>query len=112
MQKGGVVMAIAADEIEIKLTYNIGLMAKSLKKAGFDLKEFDRIGQDVLEFIENKAEQATIKNPLQAQNVENLIIMLLMHGAIISQKQFLKQTSSSLGVSEQKIMDIMMKDMV
>lgn len=102
----------ARDEFEKALAVNIGLLAKRLQEAGYTLLEFDKIGADTLKFIQDKAEKATANNPLQAKNVENLIIMVFMHGALTSQKDFINSTAASLGVTKERVIAEMEKDTI
>lgn len=99
-------------EFEKSLQLNIGLMAKRLQEAGIQSTDIDKIGEDALKYIQDKAEGATKNNPLEAGNVENVIIMLLMHGAIASQKVFINEKAKALGVTNQKIIELMHKDTV
>ena len=99
-------------EFEKSLSLNIGLMAKQLQKARYSLTDLDRIGDEVLELIQDRAEQISINNPLQIQNVENLIIMILMHGAITSQKEFINITAKRLKITTKAVETEMMKDTI
>jgi len=103
-------MSTNQDELEEKLTLNIGLMAKQLQKAGYCFSDIDAICDEALALIQNRAEQITGNNPLQTQNVENIIIMVLMHGIIISQKEFINNISKRLKVDIKTIEDEMIKD--
>ena len=103
-------MSTNQDELEEKLTLNIGLMAKQLQKAGYCFSDIDTICDEALAFIQNRAEKITINNPLQTQNVENVIIMVLMHGAIMSQKEFIKDTAKNLKMDIKTIESKMIKD--
>lgn len=104
--------AEARDKFEKALVFNIGLIAKKLQEAGFNSTELDKIGDGALKYIQEKAAEVTTKNPLEAGNIENLIIMVLMHGAITSQKKFIDETARRNGVSYEKITELMMKDTV
>lgn len=101
---------IDKDELETTLALNIGLLAKKLQDAKIDLTELDKVGIDVLELIHKRAEQVAIKNPLETINIENIIIMVLMHGALVSQKEFINDTSKSLNMSAKMIESMMIKD--
>lgn len=100
------------DELEKNLAINIGLMARNLQKAGINLSDLDKISNEALALIQNKSEQIAVNNPLLSQNVENIIIMVLMHGAIASQKEFINNTAKNLKVSAQMIEREMAKDTI
>lgn len=100
------------DLFERDLSINIGFLAINLKSAGFKTKDLDRIGDECLKFIQNKAEIIAKERPLEAVNVENLIIMLLMHGCLTSQIKFIRNTAERLQVSQKRIENEMIKDTI
>ena len=105
-------MSIIQDELEKNLVCNIGLMARRLLEAGYRSSDIDALCDEALAFIQNKAEQITADNPIQSQNVENIIIMVLMHGALTSQKKFINDTAKSLKTNIIAIENEMIKDTI
>lgn len=101
---------IDRDAFEKSLRFNIAYLAKGLKNAGFTTEELDKFGEDVLKFIQDGAEKLTVNNVLETENVKNLIIMLLMHGAITSQKEAINEYAKKLGVTSERIKREMAKD--
>lgn len=97
---------------EETLAVNIGLIAKRLRESGLDLIELDKISEQVLAFIQDKSEKATADHPLETGNVENLIVMLLMHTALTSQKEVIDQISKSLNLDAKYVESEMMKDTI
>ena len=98
-------MSVNKDELEKNLSINIGLIGKYLHKAGYSSSDIDSICNEAFALIQNRAEQITDNNPLQTRNVENIIIMVLMHGAIMSQKECINHISKSLNVDVETIED-------
>lgn len=100
------------NEFEKGLALNIGLMAKKLQEAGYSFSDLDTICDEALVLIQNSAEQITVNDPLQTQNIENLAIMVLMHGAITSQKKFINDRAKDLKTSVSAVENIMIKDTI
>ncbi len=100
------------NELEKNLAINIGLMAKRLQESKIDSNKIDDIANDALKLIQDGSEQITLSNPLQSQNVENIVIMVLMHGIITSQKEFIISMAKNLKMTTQAIEAEMIKDTI
>ena len=100
------------NELEKNLAINIGIMAKRLQESKIDSNKIDIIADEVLKLIQDKSEKLTLDNPLQSQNVENIIILVLMHGIIISQKEFIISMAKNLKITTQAIEAEMIKDTI
>jgi len=100
------------NELEKILSVNIGLMAKRLQESKIDSNKIDDIANDALKLIQDRSEQITLSNPLQSQNVGNIVIMVLMHGIITSQKEFIISMAKNLKITTQAIEAEMIKDTI
>ncbi len=100
------------NELEKNLGINIGLMAKRLQESNIDSAKIDNIADDALKLIQDRAEKMTLDKPLQTQNVENIVIMVLMHGILTSQKEFIRSMAKNLKVTTQAIETEMIKDTI
>ncbi len=100
------------NELEKNLAINIGLMAKRLQESNIDSAKIDNIADDALKLIQDRAEKMTLDKPLQTQNVENIVIMVLMHGILTSQKEFIRSMAKNLKVTTQAIETEMIKDTI
>ncbi len=100
------------NELENNLAINIGLMAKRLQESNIDSTKIDNIADDALKLIQERSEKITLDNPLQEQNVENIVIMVLMHGIITSQKEFIISMAKNLKMTTAAIEAEMIKDTI
>lgn len=100
------------NELEKNLAINISLMAKRLQESNIDSTEIDNIANDALKLIQDRSEKTTLDKPLQTQNVENIVIMVLMHGILTSQKEFILAMAKNLKVTAHAIEAEMIKDTI
>lgn len=100
------------NELEKNLAINIGLIAKRLQESNIDSNKFDDIAADALKLIQDRSEKITLGDPLQSQNGENIVIMVLMHGILTSQKKFIISMAKNLKMTTQAIENEMIKDTI
>lgn len=100
-----------AKGLKESLAYNIGLMAKGLKADGVDTAKVDRLAHDAMEMIELRALEINEKEDERyARNITQTVVMVLMHAVLSEQDEFIAKTAGGIGVSPEKVVELMMKD--
>lgn len=100
-----------AKSLKDSLAINIGLMSRGLISDGVDTKEVDQLAQDVMTVIQDRASYINKRDdPRFARNIVQTVVMVLMHAVLSEQEEFIAHTSGELGISREKVEELMMKD--
>ncbi len=97
-------------ELKDALDINIGLISACLVSDGVNTNDIDRLIKDTFDFISKRASAIKVKQPYTAENIINVVIMVLMHLSLKEQEEQIQAISSRCGVSKEMIITEIMKD--
>lgn len=93
------------------LRINIGVCGKNLKRSGYDLDIIDKAGWECRDFLTKRVSDIKPKNSDDAKNIENILIMIMMHKACQEMLEAIAFTARTKGISENEVIQNVKKDM-